>query len=230
MEIFSITCTTCKSRLKVRDPAAVGQILACPKCGGMVMIKPPPVWSESSEQKSDLPTATELVGAVVPFDQTLDSSAFDVVDELLSDSPPKMQAPPSFTPTPNVTPAPFAGTPKPRFVGGPAAHRSQPAPSHPTPAQPTDASARPDGAPAPKVISDSGPLPPPPPAEAAAEHAENLAAQRGAQRYWILMSGSVALGVLLALEEKRKGKKKKKKKKKPGKKRKSREKKKKKAF
>ena len=34
MDLFAITCTTCKSRLRVRDPAAVGQILACPKCGG----------------------------------------------------------------------------------------------------------------------------------------------------------------------------------------------------
>src|SRR6476469_3467391 len=125
MDLFTITCTTCKSRLTVRDQAAVGQILACPKCGGMVMIKPPPVWDESSEQKSDLPTATEIVGAAVPFNQTLDSSAFDVVDELLSDSPPKVQPPPSFTPSP----APAASvTPKPRFIGGPPAHRS-PAPS-----------------------------------------------------------------------------------------------------
>jgi DNA-directed RNA polymerase subunit RPC12/RpoP len=42
MDLFSITCTTCKSRLKVREEAAVGQILACPKCGGMVMVKAPP--------------------------------------------------------------------------------------------------------------------------------------------------------------------------------------------
>src|SRR5258705_13034046 len=107
MDLFSITCTTCKSRLKVRDQAAVGQILACPKCGGMVMIKPPPVWNEASEQKSDLPTATELVGDVAPPDQTFDSSAFDVVEELLSDSPPKVQAPPNFSPTP-APPAPGA--------------------------------------------------------------------------------------------------------------------------
>ncbi len=34
MEPFAIQCATCKARLKVRELAAVGQILACPKCGG----------------------------------------------------------------------------------------------------------------------------------------------------------------------------------------------------
>ena len=41
MEPFSIACTTCRARLKVRDPAAIGQILACPKCGSMVLIEAP---------------------------------------------------------------------------------------------------------------------------------------------------------------------------------------------
>jgi DNA-directed RNA polymerase subunit RPC12/RpoP len=41
VESFSITCTTCKSRLKVRSSAAIGQVVPCPKCGGMVMVKPP---------------------------------------------------------------------------------------------------------------------------------------------------------------------------------------------
>jgi DNA-directed RNA polymerase subunit RPC12/RpoP len=38
---FSITCTTCKSRLKVRSTAAIGQVVPCPKCGGMVLVKAP---------------------------------------------------------------------------------------------------------------------------------------------------------------------------------------------
>ena len=41
MEPFSITCTTCKSRLKVKSAAAIGQVVPCPKCGGMVLVKPP---------------------------------------------------------------------------------------------------------------------------------------------------------------------------------------------
>src|SRR5438874_8024749 len=93
MDLFSIICTTCKTRLKVRDPAAIGQILACPKCGGMVMVKPPPAYVDAGDQKSDLPTATEVEGPALRLDQTFDSSTFDVVEELLSDAPPKIQSP-----------------------------------------------------------------------------------------------------------------------------------------
>lgn len=44
MELFSITCTTCRARLKVRDAAAIGQILGCPKCGSMVQVAAPAGW------------------------------------------------------------------------------------------------------------------------------------------------------------------------------------------
>src|SRR5438270_7057191 len=130
MDLFSITCTTCKSRLKVRDLAAVGQILACPKCGGMVMVKPPPAYVDAGDQKSDLPTATEVEGTALRLDQTFDSAAFDAVEELLSDAPPKVQPPAAgripaastpaqpIAPPPSPVAAPPA-VPKPRFVGAP---------------------------------------------------------------------------------------------------------------
>ncbi len=60
MEPFSILCTTCQTRLRVRDESAVGQILACPKCGSMVLIETPAGSTESvasSEDKSQ-PTLT----------------------------------------------------------------------------------------------------------------------------------------------------------------------------
>ncbi|WP_145343138.1 hypothetical protein [Rosistilla ulvae] len=41
MDPFFITCTTCSSRLKVRDESMIGQILACPNCQAMVMVAPP---------------------------------------------------------------------------------------------------------------------------------------------------------------------------------------------
>ncbi|HUY33465.1 MAG TPA: hypothetical protein VMV69_12010 [Pirellulales bacterium] len=44
MELFTITCTTCKAKLKVRDGAAIGQILGCPKCGSMVHVAAPDGW------------------------------------------------------------------------------------------------------------------------------------------------------------------------------------------
>jgi len=44
MELFAILCTTCQAKLKVRDVAALGKILACPKCGSMVQVVAPPGW------------------------------------------------------------------------------------------------------------------------------------------------------------------------------------------
>ncbi len=50
VELFTITCTTCRARLKVRELAAIGQILACPKCESMVQVVPPPGWQPPTEQ------------------------------------------------------------------------------------------------------------------------------------------------------------------------------------
>lgn len=47
--LFSIVCTTCRARLKVRQTSAIGQILACPKCGSMVQVVPPDDWQPPTE-------------------------------------------------------------------------------------------------------------------------------------------------------------------------------------
>lgn len=44
VELFAIHCTTCRARLKVNEESAIGQILACPKCGSMVQVVPPVDW------------------------------------------------------------------------------------------------------------------------------------------------------------------------------------------
>ncbi|MEZ6098400.1 MAG: hypothetical protein R3E01_05460 [Pirellulaceae bacterium] len=41
MDPFTITCTTCQTRLRVKSAAAIGKILGCPKCGSMNMVTPP---------------------------------------------------------------------------------------------------------------------------------------------------------------------------------------------
>jgi hypothetical protein len=48
MELFSVKCLTCSAQLKVRDAAAIGAILECPKCGSMVEVKAPPGWKPPS--------------------------------------------------------------------------------------------------------------------------------------------------------------------------------------
>ncbi|MDR2117432.1 MAG: hypothetical protein LBP87_13735 [Planctomycetaceae bacterium] len=39
--MFTIQCTTCNAKLVVKNEELIGQILACPKCGGMVLIQQP---------------------------------------------------------------------------------------------------------------------------------------------------------------------------------------------
>lgn len=120
MDLFSIVCTTCKSRLRVRDPAAIGQILACPRCGGMVMVKPPPHWSGETA-RSDLSTATGLVSAGPPPDQTVSSSAFDAIEELLADAPPRSAPAPARSATsPPSSPLPAAESASPCATEAPA--------------------------------------------------------------------------------------------------------------
>ena len=59
MEPFSIACTTCQARLRVRDESVIGQILTCPKCGSMVLVEPLP--AEPLETQPAAP-ATEPIG------------------------------------------------------------------------------------------------------------------------------------------------------------------------
>lgn len=42
--LFSTLCTTCHARIAVLKEEAIGTILGCPKCGGMVLISPPEGW------------------------------------------------------------------------------------------------------------------------------------------------------------------------------------------
>ena len=65
MELFSIRCETCQTRLKVRSMAAIGQILSCPKCGGMVQASPPPGWvpPQAEQPPAETPVAAQSAPA-----------------------------------------------------------------------------------------------------------------------------------------------------------------------
>lgn len=41
MQEFTIVCTTCQSRIKVRNASLIGQIVPCPKCASMVLVENP---------------------------------------------------------------------------------------------------------------------------------------------------------------------------------------------
>jgi DNA-directed RNA polymerase subunit RPC12/RpoP len=205
MDLFTILCTTCKSRLKVRDHAAIGQILACPKCGGMVMVKPPPSWSDGLEAPSELPTVGETAPVQRPIRQTAGDSAFDAVDELLSDSPPKVNPPPAAASQPPP--------PRPRFVGGPpsagagspdvtADSKTVPLPTKPNSRPPAPQQNGKPAAPAksPAAAMELVPaLPPPPPAEMEPVPPTAAAGMARPGRFWLLLGGSVVAGIVLAV-------------------------------
>lgn len=110
MELFSVICTTCQSRLKVRDRGAIGQILACPKCQGMVLVQPPPGWVDRGEDESQsvapLPDANSTSNTTHPptiaaaTTSTIAASNFEDAAALLSEPsqpapPPAVTAPPA---------------------------------------------------------------------------------------------------------------------------------------
>lgn len=58
MALFSIECATCRAKLKVRQMAAIGQILECPKCGSMVMVTPPAGWQPPPQEPAQQASRT----------------------------------------------------------------------------------------------------------------------------------------------------------------------------
>jgi len=114
MDLFAIICTTCKSRLRVREEGVIGQILPCPKCGGMVMIKAPEGWEPGKPlppPRPDPPAGLTAVVEVKRKDETSSDTDFAEIEDILANAPPKPR-------TAVVTVAPDApGLARPRFVG-----------------------------------------------------------------------------------------------------------------
>lgn len=93
MQTISVTCTTCNARLRVRDEAAYGEIVACPKCGSMVKVPIPEGWkppSQSTAEKSGTPESrTPKKQPLAPIDQSTAEMHFpaDMLGESQSASP-----------------------------------------------------------------------------------------------------------------------------------------------
>ncbi|MFN0020855.1 MAG: hypothetical protein ACKVP0_21555 [Pirellulaceae bacterium] len=123
MEPFSITCTTCKSRLKVKSEAAIGHLLKCPKCGGMVMVKLPeePKPGDSASLRAE--TAPSIQKPIRPADaqDTLgEDQDFEDVEALLAAGAPKGMPPSAKSSTPAKTPATSTAAPAKTPAAGPA--------------------------------------------------------------------------------------------------------------
>jgi len=63
LALFSIRCMTCQARLKVTDPAAIGEILSCPKCGSFVEVVAPPGYNGGAVDTSSPGATAQPLGA-----------------------------------------------------------------------------------------------------------------------------------------------------------------------
>jgi Zn-finger nucleic acid-binding protein len=96
VELFSVICTTCNSKLKVRERSVIGHILACPKCQGMVMIQPPAGWLDPGETAAAPAPMAPVVAKQAPSHS---SSTFEDAAALLSAPATAVSAPPVAVPT-----------------------------------------------------------------------------------------------------------------------------------
>lgn len=69
MESFTIQCTSCESRIRVRNPNMIGQIANCPKCGSMILIAAPQKITVESGNSTDSVAVTRE--ALPPPDESL---------------------------------------------------------------------------------------------------------------------------------------------------------------
>lgn len=90
MEPFSIACTTCQARLRVRDESVIGQILTCPKCGSMVLVELP---SSTAESPAAPPDTLAAPSAEQPTPPEAASDFADAAD--MFEAPPAEPAPPT---------------------------------------------------------------------------------------------------------------------------------------
>ena len=44
---FQVTCPSCETSFEVTDPSLIDQIVACPKCGGMILVAKPDIAAEA---------------------------------------------------------------------------------------------------------------------------------------------------------------------------------------
>ena len=65
-KLFELHCTTCEARFAVTDPALIGQIVACPKCGSMIYIENPEKVPVPFPTEPSVITTEEIVSAAIP--------------------------------------------------------------------------------------------------------------------------------------------------------------------
>ncbi len=197
MESFTIACTTCQKRLKVRDASAVGEILICPSCGSMVLVEHP---EGSAAQPAAEVTGTEAdtredFGYVLGDMQSAATSPpEDADDSEHPEAPPVAEAPP-VTEAPDGSPIPpptaLNATPPPAVA--PPSPTASP-PQDTTEAQPPFSERVEMG----ESLDDDQPLSQPAgsPVLPTDEWTSPAALRR---QQWLMVGGAALAGILLAL-------------------------------
>ncbi len=121
--MFSITCGSCATKLIVRNAAAIGQVLACPRCGEMIRVAAPdgfvPPPSESGEQSSADASSYSAASGLSDFDDISEAlldpagkrngssskPALPAGDQFFA-GPPSAESPIQVTTRPSVTTEP----------------------------------------------------------------------------------------------------------------------------
>ncbi|MGI6401672.1 MAG: hypothetical protein ACOX0A_06120 [Thermoguttaceae bacterium] len=77
---FQVSCPSCETLFEVTDPELVGQIVACPKCGGMMMIAPP-------EQVVEDDKSADAESQDSPKEQEPDAASLDARERSQQEEP-----------------------------------------------------------------------------------------------------------------------------------------------
>ena len=88
MQPFSLICKSCAARLKVTKASAVGQLLACPKCGTMIHVTPPAGWTPPPSQSDSQVSVDSWEEPAVAGEGN-----FEDIEALLSDALPASNPP-----------------------------------------------------------------------------------------------------------------------------------------
>lgn len=78
---FQVCCPSCETLFVVTDPELIGQIVACPKCGGMMMIEPP----AESAPEHDAPNSSADSDSAAADENDAPFSTQNVVADASSD-------------------------------------------------------------------------------------------------------------------------------------------------
>ncbi|GHT31394.1 hypothetical protein FACS1894214_2660 [Planctomycetales bacterium] len=93
--MFTLQCTTCNAKLAVKNENLIGQIVACPKCGSMVLIQPPEESLPIPNPFSDSSEEQEVPRPVVRFPDAVserESSVATNLETVYQEIPPENSA------------------------------------------------------------------------------------------------------------------------------------------